>query len=189
MAYKRRRYLVDPRFQLKWTLAITLAGGLTATVFSGLLWRSLSQQSQLLAEALRADDELRRKSADILVLLLNMPHTTQAERAKYEKRFTALKYRHDRSRQAKEALISHNRQARYWVIGAVALITVALFIWGVLLTHRVAGPLDVIRNNLRTFLETGAIDRRPLRRSDELQDLYESVCRALERSSAPGEKD
>jgi hypothetical protein len=186
MSTKRRRYLVDLRFQLKWTLIITLAGGLTATVFSGLLWRSLSEQNALLAEALRTDDTLRKRSADILVLLLNMPHTTAAERAKYEQRFGALQGEHRRSQQAKHALRAHNRHARYWVVGAVVLITAALFVWGVLLTHRVAGPLYVIRGHFRAFLEGQPIQRRPLRKGDELQELYAAVCAALERRDASG---
>lgn len=186
---QRRRYLIDARFQLKWTLVITLAGGLTATVFSGLLWRSLDEQNALLAEALRADESLRKRSADILVLLLNMPQTSKAERAKYERRFAELRHEHRQSQRAKRELVAHNRHARYWVIAAVALITIALFVWGVLLTHRVAGPLYVIRGHFRTFLESGTIRRRPLRKGDELQELYTAVCDALERRGADARAD
>jgi hypothetical protein len=56
-----------------------------------------------------------------------------------------------------------------------------LFVWGIFLTHRVAGPLYVIRSLAEKLEKDGYIQPRKLRKRDEFQDVYQAVCDALEK--------
>ena len=77
---KRRKYLIHPRFQLKWTLTITLVGVLSAAVFAALFWLSINRQNALLEQAIDSHNKLRDQSQDTLVLLMNMEDRTHEER-------------------------------------------------------------------------------------------------------------
>ncbi len=58
-----------------------------------------------------------------------------------------------------------------------------LFVWGIFLTHKVAGPLFVILNNLEKLVANGKVLPRPIRKGDEFQDYYEEIRRLLEKLS------
>jgi hypothetical protein len=186
--HKRRRYLIDRSFQLRWTLVITLAGGLTAALMSTLLWLSIDRQNALLERAMEMDARLQKESKDVIVLLLNMPGTTPAEAKKHKQRFEEVSRRFETSTRVKAELAQRNRALRYWLVGFVLLLSGGLFVWGIFLTHRVAGPLFVIRRHLDAFLADGVVEPRPLRKGDQLQDLYGAVCEALGRRSPPRDR-
>ena len=69
----------------------------------------------------------------------------------------------------------------YIMAGITVVMSIALALFGVLVTHRVAGPVYVIR---RYFDALGAGPfpvLRPLRQNDELKDFFSSFQDALER--------
>ena len=68
-----------------------------------------------------------------------------------------------------------------WLVaGTAVLMAVAFGLFGLLITHRVAGPVYVMSK----FVEILALGRfprmRPLRRNDELKDFFERFQRAIE---------
>ncbi|MFC1655016.1 hypothetical protein ACFL2F_04345 [Myxococcota bacterium] len=185
---KRRKYLIHPRFQLKWTLTITLVGVLSAAVFATLFWLSVNRQNALLEQAIESHNKLRDQSQDTLVLLMNMEDRTHEERQKYEKRFYEMASKFDKSKEAKLHAIEKNAHSRYYIIAFVLLMGMCLFVWGIFLTHRVAGPLYVIRSLAEMLEKEGRIQPRKLRKRDEFKDVYQAVCDALEKVAA-GKKE
>jgi len=178
---KRRKYLIHPRFQIRWTITITLVGVISAAVFAALFWLSINRQNDLLQQAIDSHNQLRDQSQDTLVLLMNMEDRTHEERQKYEKRFYELASKFDKSKDAKLEAIEKNKHSRYYVIAFVLLMGMCLFVWGIFLTHRVAGPLYVIRNLAEKLEKDGYIQPRKLRKRDEFKDVYQAVCSALEK--------
>jgi flagellar basal body-associated protein FliL len=178
---KRRKYLINPQFQIKWTFIITLVGVISAAVFATLFWLSINRQNALLEQAIESHNQLRDQSQDTLVLLMNMEDRTHTERQKYEKRFYELASKFDKSKEAKQEAIEKNKHSRYYVIAFVLLMGMCLFVWGIFLTHRVAGPLYVIRNLAEKLEKDGYIQPRKLRKRDEFKDVYQAVCDALEK--------
>jgi methyl-accepting chemotaxis protein len=65
------------------------------------------------------------------------------------------------------------------LVGITLLMAVALGFLGILLTHRVAGPLFVLGRSMRTLAEGRFPRVRALRRGDELRHLYGSVTEAI----------
>jgi len=80
-----------------------------------------------------------------------------------------------------------------WLVMAIAVVmAIALGLFGVLVTHRVAGPIYVFSHYMKV-LGSGRFPKlRPLRKSDELKDFYEvfhdSVGAMRERARAEGEE-
>ena len=76
-----------------------------------------------------------------------------------------------------------------WTVLAIAIVmTLALALFGVLVTHRVAGPLYVIARHLKSIGEGRFPELRPLRQRDELKEFFnafqESVGQIREREIA-----
>lgn len=175
----RKRILIDRRFQGKWTLILTLAGTLSAALFASALWYSIDRQNALLSESIGTDQQLRKQSQDVMILLLNMPDRSTAEKANYKKQFNAIAAKHERGELHKKQLIHRNNLSRYLLVLFVIGIGVFLFIWGIYLTHKIAGPLLVIRRHMERLRDGQPPDLRPIRKEDEFQDLYRVICEAL----------
>jgi hypothetical protein len=62
----------------------------------------------------------------------------------------------------------------YMLIGFVVVMAVFLFLWGILITHKVAGPIFIISRYLRELGEGKVPHTRPLRRGDELKGFFET---------------
>lgn len=72
------------------------------------------------------------------------------------------------------------RTLLWLVVGTTALMGVALGLFGVLFTHRVAGPLFVMARYLGV-VESGRLPQvRPLRKTDELQSFFDRFQRTLD---------
>lgn len=62
------------------------------------------------------------------------------------------------------------------VVAFVALEIVALGFWGVLVTHRIAGPIFIISRYVRQIKEGGYPDLRPLRDGDEMKAFFDGFA-------------
>ncbi|MGI5860741.1 MAG: hypothetical protein ACOX6T_01650 [Myxococcales bacterium] len=95
----------------------------------------------------------------------------------------------DRFREA----VAERDSALLWLVMAIAVVmAVALGLFGVLVTHRVAGPIYVFSHYLRVLGEGRFPKLRPLRKNDELKGFYEifheAVLSMREREKANGEQ-
>ena len=184
---KRKKYIINKKFQIKWTLIISLIGTLCAGLFAAGAWYSIHQQNELIVSAITTDDKLRHESQEVMIQLLNMPDRTEKEKESYERQFYELKADFEKSKEDKKAAVAANQRARYIMIAFVLIIGIFLFLWGIVLTHRVAGPLYVIQSTLKRLAETGDLDTRPLREKDEFKDIYNNIRESLEQISSDQE--
>ncbi len=123
---KRRVYLVDRTFQIKYTVFMMAAGLAIALAFGIWIWQAHLQTTELVT----VDPSLR------------------------------------------PVLQAGDRQLLYVFVGIAVLMSVALGLLGLLVTHRVAGPLFVMSHYL-SVLARGRYPRmRTLRRSDELKSFF-----------------
>jgi methyl-accepting chemotaxis protein len=125
---RRRTFLIDRKFQVKYTLVIVAVG----VVVSFLLGFFIIQKT-------------RENSA-----LLQMDQVLAEQVQKFD------------------------NFAIYYLAGFVVVMAVALFFWGIFITHRVAGPIFIISRYLREIGEGEAPRTRPLRRGDELKEFFDT---------------
>lgn len=76
-----------------------------------------------------------------------------------------------------------------WLVAAIAIVmSAALTLIGILVTHRVAGPVFVLSRYLH-LLGAGHYPKlRPLRRNDELKNLHEELREAIDAMKARDKK-
>ncbi len=131
---RRRTFLVDRGFQLKWTLIIVAVGVL---VSAGLGY---------------------------FIVQLNLANTELLE---LDAAFA-------------EQVADYDAMAIYYLVGFVVVMALALFIWGIFMTHRVAGPIYIISRYLGQLADGQVPQTRPLRRGDELKAFFDTFSAAVE---------
>ncbi len=130
----RRTYIVDRRFQLKYTGMLAVLGTLISLLFGGMMFLAVRDtEQQLLATGKLPPDLLQQ--TDMLVWLM---------------------------------------------VGISVLMGIALALLGVLVTHRVAGPIYVMSHYISVLARGRYPIMRPLRRSDELKDFFQRFQGAID---------
>jgi nitrogen fixation/metabolism regulation signal transduction histidine kinase len=191
-----RNYLINPRFQLKYTgflVALTVAFSLA---LGGALWRTGSEALALSRTAVDKAMETVQRGQDLVRenqkvstmarmtidrLYADQPELGRAFAAEDEKRSGDL--RAEQTRLENEALRLRaeaegleQKQRSLMALLVVALVALVLFVGavGVVITHKVAGPIFKMKRQLREVGD-GRL-RRPgkLRKGDELVDFFEA---------------
>ena len=143
---KLRNYLLDRRFQLKYTSMVVLV---TVTVAGGLGYVAYGfskGQTEALTAHIAAQPDLDTETAE------------------------------DLERFARQ----EDRKVRNAIIIGVLLLTLALGVTGILVTHRVVGPAYRMRRLFEGIREGKLQITTGIRKGDELQDLYRSFTDMVE---------
>ena len=141
----RRTYLIDRRFQLKYTALLVLCGALISVVFGTL--------------AYLAEVDVHRNLAEEL---------TRAGGIAADPKLVS-------------GLVKQSATTLLVLTAAVTLLmSIALALVGILITHRVAGPVHVLSNYVSALAEGRYPLLRPLRRNDELQAFFDRFRGAVD---------
>jgi nitrogen fixation/metabolism regulation signal transduction histidine kinase len=179
---RKRTYLLDPRFQLKWTgylaLVVVLVMAALGIVIGWSAARTADTASLAVKEAERAFAESRSNSKlarqsvllsapDNPTLLSMMDESLAEVDAKSERDLAEV-----RSRQ--ERITRDRRNMQVLLVSAGIILVLLLVGMGIVITHRIVGPVFKMKRLLRK-VSTGRlhIDER-LRRGDELEDLFDT---------------
>jgi nitrogen fixation/metabolism regulation signal transduction histidine kinase len=181
-ARQKKSYLLDPRFQLKWTSYLVIVVVLVMTGLGFVIGQTASKASDTaelaVAQAERAFQESRANSAltrgDVQLAGGGDPNLTKImeESLAEEDAKSAQNLESVRQRQVE---IARNRRNMHLLLVAAGLALVVLLVgMGILITHRIVGPVHKMKRLLRR-VSTGrlAIEER-LRRGDELEDLFDA---------------
>ncbi|MEM8609603.1 MAG: hypothetical protein AAGF92_21045 [Myxococcota bacterium] len=143
---KLKNYLIDRRFQLKYTAMVVLVTVSVASVLGFAAFRFSQQQSDVLTAQIAANPDLDPETAA------------------------------DLERFARQEDV----KVRNAIIAGVLLLTVALGVTGILVTHRVVGPAYRMRR-LFEGIGAGKLEiTTGIRKGDELQELYRSFADMVE---------
>jgi methyl-accepting chemotaxis protein len=204
--YQRSNYLVDRPFQLKATALIV---GLTLLVGVPLGLIVLREASEALAIGREAVDigqtangantqaleqaRLLDKRLEMETLLRygNEPKLLEAtkaanasERAKLEAQADAVKAQADKLAKHRDALEKTRRSLMLGVGGGIGALVVLVGFFGILFTHKIAGPIHRMRALFRDVGEGKFSPYRPLRKGDELQEFFTEFSTMVEKLKA-----
>jgi len=152
--FVRRRYLVDRRFQLKYTALIVAVASVIMTLFSAAIWRELRSNSEL-AVGQRLLTGVGGAAGNSAAAMRDALALTE------------------------DVALSDQRQFIFLLLASLVVI-LALGIWGVLITHRVAGPVLVLSRYTQALGEGHFPPIRQLRKGDELQIYFDTFRLAVE---------
>jgi nitrogen fixation/metabolism regulation signal transduction histidine kinase len=181
MADARRRktsYLLDPRFQLKWTSYLVAVVLVVMTALGVVIARTASHASDTADVAVKQAEKAFQESRTNATLLKQMAGPDNPALAAIDDSLGELDAQFEKSladvRSEKDGIESDRAKLRWLMIGSGAALLVLLLVMGIIITHRIVGPVHKMKRLLRR-VSTGrlVVDER-LRKGDELEDLFET---------------
>lgn len=182
MAYARSKksYLLDPRFQLKWTSYLVLVVVLVMTGLGVVIGRSAGRTSDTAELAVKQAEKAFAESRTNSILartsaqLAGDPtlNTLMDEGIADLDAQSAKNLADVRSQQ--QDIARERRNLQLTLGGAGIALVLLLSVMGIVITHRIVGPVHKMKKLLRR-VSTGrlAIEER-LRSGDELEDLFDA---------------
>lgn len=175
--YKRsiRNYLIDSRFQLKYTAMIVFVTLAISGALGALLWRT---SRAVIAESEQLVNESRKVSEVSMMNIKNMGYDDPSLLADFQKE--ADEY--DKKLNAKQqSVVKQQNQMLYSIGGGLALMIVLIGLLAIYFTHKVAGPIFKMKRLLNQVGEGKLVFDARLRKGDELQEFFEAFSKMVER--------
>jgi nitrogen fixation/metabolism regulation signal transduction histidine kinase len=181
-ARRKKSYLLDPRFQLKWTGYLVVVVVLVMTGLGFVIARTAGRASDTASLAVRQAEKAFEESRSNNILARrtvqlaggeNLALQTIMDESLAEVDKEAEKNLADvRSRQADIARDRKNLQLL--LAGTGILLLILLTAMGVVITHRIVGPVHKMKRLLRRVSTGRLVIEERLRRGDELEDLFDT---------------
>lgn len=193
---KLRNYLLDRRFQLKYAGYLFGVAAVLSAVLGYLLFttsRALIEQSkktvdqgaQLATIGRRVLDESRKVTAVVEMNIVkeygDTPELLQAFKTDNKKLEGALAEQQRAFEQQADALqsqsssIAHQQRALLTTLFALLVVlVVGVGLAGIVVTHKVAGPIYKMKRQIRTLTAGSWKMPDPLRKGDELTDFFDT---------------
>ncbi len=185
--YKRsvKNYLIDSRFQLKYTgfivgVAILISGVMGAFLYS--TSRTVISESQrVVEESKKVSDVVKMTIKDDVIYSQNPELAASFAQASAES-----------DRQIEEqgrALVRQQKTMIYSLVGGLLLMVVLIGLLGIYFTHKVAGPVYKMKMLLRQVGDGKLVFHGSLRKGDELKDFFDAFATMVEKLRARQQKE
>jgi nitrogen fixation/metabolism regulation signal transduction histidine kinase len=179
-----RNYLLDPSFQLKYAnfvaaIALVLSGAL-----GYLLWQTSSEMVDQSRKAVALGKDVIEESLKVSeVVRMNIvkdpiysdnPVLKDAFEADAQEQDEKL--RRGQAELHDQAVLLETQNTRYsrLLIAALGILVVALWLAGIVITHRVAGPVYKMKRQIRDLQKGNFKVPSPLRKGDELKSFFDA---------------
>jgi nitrogen fixation/metabolism regulation signal transduction histidine kinase len=181
--YKRnfRNYLLDTKFQLKWTGRIIIVALGISALMGAFLWQTskkVTEQTEIvIAEGEKAIEQNRVNSELLQMKMLDeakdSPELLTVYQAKAKKEADGLKkQKEDLEAQAAATRAQQGRMG-ITIVAALLLLVVLIGILGIFFTHKVVGPIHMMKILLRQVGDGKLNFNRKPRKGDELIEFFE----------------
>ena len=169
--YKRsfRNYLIDSRFQLKYTSFILIAAVTISAVLGVFLWRT---SGEVVAESQKVVEQSKKVSDVVKMSIKDDP--VYGDNPELAKEFASASTEQDNKIQAQQdALVRQQRTMLVTLVGALAVMVFVIGVLGIYFTHKVAGPIYKMKLLLKQVADGRLNVNSKLRKGDELQDFFD----------------
>jgi len=168
MSKQRKHYLIDRSIQVTIASKILVIPLILLTCFSLLLLFFVYQNSNYITQISGNQENL-----------IEMFMTTPALMDKNNEIVVAGEKTFRENLGILQSIKNNNLILLYCAIGITIFQAVLLFIYGVYLTHKIAGPIYVMRQYCKEIQQGKAPQFRQLRKGDLLIDFYDDFVKAV----------
>ena len=192
--YKRsiKNYLLDAKFQLKWTWRIILVALAISALMGVFLYqtsREVTEQSQkVIAQGTALINE-SQKNSDLVKMQIKDQYADSPElAATFNKSADELDKQLQQKHTALEAQAATTKSQQQTMmlalIAGLTLLVVLIGLLGIYFTHKVVGPIYKMKMLLRQVGDGKLNFQGKLRKGDELQDFFEVFAGMVEKLKA-----
>lgn len=192
--YKRslKNYLLDTQFQLKWTMRIIFVALAISLLMGVFLFRTSAKVTEQSVQVIQQGEKQIEESvtSSKLVAMQMMekyadePALAKNFKEEDDKRQAALMKQRDELKA--QALKTQEQQTtmKITLIGGLFLLVFFIGILGIFFTHKVVGPIHMMKNLLRQVGDGKLNFNRKPRKGDELQDFFMVFAEMVEKLKA-----
>ncbi|MDY6934905.1 MAG: hypothetical protein SVZ03_11895 [Spirochaetota bacterium] len=168
---KRKQYLLDKRFQLKTTFSIIGVSSIIVAILIIVIVSSITENNNKLANIIIIQE-------NVVESLLTYSQTNQSSVKRLA--FKNVANNHYTNITTIKKIINHNNRLLIIIIIIGVLQSIVLFFFMIRKTHQISGPLFVLSRHIKDIINGSHPTIRPLRKNDELKDLYELFIKMVE---------
>jgi len=189
--YKRsiKNYLLDARFQLKWTGMIIGVALVISAIMGVFLYRTSSEVTAQSQKVIGQGEELikeSQKNSDLVKMQIKKEYADAPELAgtfdkSAQELDKQLEEKHRFLLAQQQATIAHQNTMLTSLVAGLALLVVLIGLLGIYFTHKVVGPIYKMKLLLRQVGEGKLNFQGRLRKGDELQDFFEVFASMVEK--------
>jgi nitrogen fixation/metabolism regulation signal transduction histidine kinase len=179
-----RNYLLDPSFQLKYANFVAAIALVLSAALGTLLWRTSSEMIEQSQKAVALGNSVLEESLKVseVVRMNIVKDPIYSENPVLKDAFEAdAKAQDDKLRQTQvdlrdQAAGLERQSQRYTRMLFVALGVLVITLWfaGIVITHKVAGPVYKMRRQIRDLQKGNFKVPSPLRKGDELKSFFDA---------------
>lgn len=181
---KMRNYLLDRRFQLKYANFVAGIAFFISAALGILLWRASIEMVQQSQAAVAMGEEVvgeSRKVSEVVKMNIikdpiynDNPILKEAFESDAKLQDEKLQLQHDTLRDQSARLQRQSRQFTFILLAVLAVLVGALWLAGIWITHKVAGPVYKMKKQFLA-VERGDLEvPSALRKGDELREFFEA---------------
>lgn len=179
---RRRNYLLNPQFQLKYTGLLVLVVFVVGLLLGIVIWRTSSIASdEAQSAATQAERALKESATSARIIRMSaatygndapdLGHTIEQELAQVDREYE----RNLAEVAARRASVEELRKRMlFLLVGGGVTILIILSVLGIFITHRIVGPVHRMKRLCRQVGTARLSVREGLRRGDELEDLFDT---------------
>jgi hypothetical protein len=161
MAIKRKQYLIDRPIQITISLKFLIIPLLILVIFAGILLSFVLTNGDYIAQIAGNQDSLIEMFITTPTLMDSNNEIVVTGEKTFRENLGLLR-----------AIKVNNYTLLYFAIGLTILQAIVLFVYGIYITHKVAGPIYVMRHYCKEIQNGNTPQFRKLRGGDLLVDFY-----------------
>lgn len=181
-ARRKKSYLLDPRFQLKWTGYLVVVVVIVMTGLGFVIARTAGRASDTATIAVRQAEKAFEESRSNNILARRTVQLAGGENAALSAimdeslgEVDAQSEKNLADVRSKQSDIQRDRtNLQLLLVGAGLCLVVLLVVMGIMITHRIVGPVHKLKRMLRRVSTGRLMIEERLRRGDELEDLFDT---------------
>ncbi len=177
--YKRsfKNYLIDSRFQLKYTGMILTVAIVISAVLGVFLWET---SGEVVQESQRVVEQSKKVSDVVKMSIKDDP--VYGDNPELASAFNSAAAEQDNKIMAQQAaLVRQQHTMLYTLVGGLAVMVFLIGVLGIFITHKVAGPIYKMKLLLKQVADGKLKVAARLRKGDELQDFFDVFANMVDR--------
>jgi nitrogen fixation/metabolism regulation signal transduction histidine kinase len=189
--YKRsfKNYLLDARFQLKWTGFIIIVALAVSAIMGVFLYRTSSEVTRASQKVLAQGEALLKESrtnSDLVAMQISEKYQDAPELAatfdkEAKERAAKLEAQHQQLLAQQQETAERQTMMMISLVAGLSLLVVFIGLLGIYFTHKVVGPIHMMKGLLRQVGDGKLNFNRKPRKGDELQDFFEVFASMVEK--------
>jgi nitrogen fixation/metabolism regulation signal transduction histidine kinase len=177
--YKRsvKNYLIDSRFQLKYTGMILGLAIVISAILGVFLWET---SGEVVQESQRVVEQSKKVSDVVKMSIKDDP--VYGDNPELASAFNSAAAEQDNKIMAQQAaLVRQQHTMLYTLVGGLAVMVFFIGVLGIFITHKVAGPIYKMKLLLKQVADGKMKVQARLRKGDELQDFFDVFAHMVDR--------